>query len=130
MGVVTRVLQEIGAGEKPTLVVFNKIDSILAEEIEYLKRCYPDAVAISALEGTNLDAFRKKVVQFVRLQEVEVEVRTSPANGRLMARFDELAEVLDRNFEGDEAVLRGRVSRRHLGELRRLNNGGGVRVLE
>jgi GTP-binding protein HflX len=48
---VRSVLADVGAGEVPTLVVFNKCDLLSADELQRLKTMYPAAVFVSALHA-------------------------------------------------------------------------------
>ncbi|HOV64052.1 MAG TPA: GTPase HflX [Spirochaetia bacterium] len=49
------VLREIGVNHKPVIEVFNKIDQLSQEEIDALKRAYPDGVFISVKNGIGID---------------------------------------------------------------------------
>ncbi|HID31780.1 MAG TPA: GTPase HflX, partial [bacterium (Candidatus Stahlbacteria)] len=52
---VRNVLQEISVDQKPSIVVFNKIDRVFEPmEIERAKRVDPDALFISALKGEGI----------------------------------------------------------------------------
>lgn len=78
--VVNETLQEIGAADKPVLLIFNKIDQYQADEISngrerpsidelretYMARLHAPAVFISATEQQNLDQLRLAVAQRVR----------------------------------------------------------------
>ncbi len=55
MRVTRQVLKEIGAGEKPVLTCFNKIDLLPEEEQNALSLQYPDAVMFSVHSGAGLD---------------------------------------------------------------------------
>jgi GTP-binding protein HflX len=84
LGVVNKTLQEMGAHEKPTLTIFNKMDLYskqtfdewLGEEtkeqiLEDLKGRWQEqtggnAIFISALERTNIDELRKVILDKVR----------------------------------------------------------------
>ena len=97
---VNLILDEINAGEKPTLMVFNKIDQYSPEEIEeddlvtektsrhfsleewkktWMSRIDKPALFISALNKENLDEFRKRVYYEVR----EIHVSRFPYNNFL-----------------------------------------------
>lgn len=76
MVTVNGVLRDLGAAERPQLLVFNKIDALPAPgEAERLVRMHPGSVAVSARNGTNLDgllaaidtalAARRRVVEVV-----------------------------------------------------------------
>jgi len=86
LNVVTQTLQEIGASEKPTLLVFNKIDAykwVKKDEddlsprskenysLDELKNSWmaksnSPAIFISAKQKTNIDEFREKIYNLVR----------------------------------------------------------------
>lgn len=76
--VVNSILAEIGASDKPTLLVFNKIDQFKIEEVdddqetttlEQLKASYINVgegtLFISATEKSNIDELRKKLFDIV-----------------------------------------------------------------
>ncbi len=84
---VNQILQEIGCGDKKTIMVFNKIDLYKAEELDeddlvtvrtarhfsladwrktWMKQMNGDALFISALNKENLEEFRKSVYHAVR----------------------------------------------------------------
>lgn len=84
--IVNRTLHEIGAAEKPTLLVFNKMDEYekltfdewLSEDVkkELLEQMYAqwnhrvhgNAIFISALNGGHVDALRKILIEKIRTQ--------------------------------------------------------------
>lgn len=84
LGVVNKTLQELGAFEKPTLTIFNKMDLYEAntfdewleegtkkEILEDLRDRWNNetngnAVFVSALEKTNIDLLRKSILEKVR----------------------------------------------------------------
>jgi GTP-binding protein HflX len=62
LAVARRTLEEIGAHEVATLVVFNKCDrKAAADALPGLKRSFPDALAISARKGTGIPALRREI---------------------------------------------------------------------
>ncbi len=56
---VDSVLEEIGAGAAPRLLVFNKVDLLDADEARELAIREPEAIAISAATGEGLDELRR-----------------------------------------------------------------------
>lgn len=58
---VEKTLEEIGAGQKLRLAVYNKIDLISLEQLSYFKCRYPEAIFISALSGDGLDKLRQSI---------------------------------------------------------------------
>lgn len=73
IAVVNQTLVELGASEKVTMVVFNKIDSIDPEELKLLKESWlakenSPAVFIAAEKRQNMDGLRSELVRLVRGQ--------------------------------------------------------------
>ncbi len=83
------VLDEIGAGDKPTLLVFNKIDLADEDVISELKSEFPDALFVSAREGRGLESVAQ-AVKVVLYDTAPVEKYAIPSS-----RFD-LAALIHR----------------------------------
>ena len=61
---VNAVLEELGCGDKPTLLVLNKADQVPDPSyLHVLKRHHPKAVAVSAATGEGLDDLRDAVIE-------------------------------------------------------------------
>jgi len=103
---VNKILEEIGSADKPTLMVFNKIDAYNSEEIEeddlitektkahysldewkqtWMAKLNGDAIFISALNKENFNEFRKLVYEKVK----EIHTTRFPYNSFL---YDEYTE--------------------------------------
>lgn len=106
---VNKILTEIKSADKPTLMVFNKIDNYRAEEIEeddlmterteshysleewkntWMNRMGENVLFISALNKENIDEFRKKVYQVVR----EIHITRFPYNNFLYPEVEDFGE--------------------------------------
>ena len=71
---VVSVLEEIGAGDVPRLLVLNKIDRLDADERHALAHRHPDALRVSALTGEGLDDLRAALADAARDRLVAVDV--------------------------------------------------------
>lgn len=91
---VNEVLEEIGAGEIPQLLVFNKID-LLEGAQPRIDHDHADVrrVWLSAQDGVGLDGLHTALAQALDLQRIGGSVVLSPAQGRLRARLHELDAV-------------------------------------
>ncbi len=57
-----KVLRELGVSDIPSFRVFNKIDLIQAkEELNNLKRRYPESIFVSGENGSGIDLFKEKI---------------------------------------------------------------------
>lgn len=100
MTVVRQTLQEIGALEIPTLLVFNKIDAleVPSETLSALKRDYPEAIPIAALRGIGLNTLTSRVEDMVRGTQVEDFALIPVTDGRTLAEVQRLGEVLSQEL--------------------------------
>jgi GTP-binding protein HflX len=80
---VEEVLKELDALDKPTLMVFNKIDKLedMSEfvadakfNLPVLRYKYPNNVEISALSGQGLDDLKARLLEIASEDEVEIDV--------------------------------------------------------
>ncbi len=91
---VDEVLREIGAGELPQLLVYNKIDRLEAVAPR-LDRPGEERLRawVSAREGRGLDLLRAALGEALQLRHVQGRVRIAPQDARLRARLHELGAV-------------------------------------
>lgn len=126
---VREVLAQLGLGERPELVVLNKVDAAERELLPYLEARLTDTVRVSAKTGEGLDALRRLVDERAAADEVEVELRLDVREGRAIAFFEGFSEVLDKRLEGEELCLRVQCHPRVLGAAQaRLRRREGIRL--
>ena len=117
---VHTVLKEIGAGDKPELLLLNKTDTPEGEAAaDFWLALHPDAIAISAKTGRGLDRVHERVYGQVLGTQSEVMLRVSVTDGGLLAFLERSTRILDREYDGDDVLIRAHVGRRTLGELKR-----------
>ncbi|HEY9222255.1 MAG TPA: GTPase HflX [Lutibacter sp.] len=106
MASVNKTLAEIGSADKPTIIVFNKIDAFTHQTIEsddlvtekteihfsldewkktWMSRLNNNCVFISALNKENMEAFKEKVFEEVK----KIHVTRFPYNDLLYEEFEE-----------------------------------------
>ena len=78
---VESVLADIGADAIPHLLVLNKIDRVDALSRRRLQNRFPDAVAISAQTGENLEELKHRVAEFFADRYVDVRLLVPHADG-------------------------------------------------
>jgi GTP-binding protein HflX len=104
MRAVDAVLEEIGAGGKPRLLVLNKADLLDEDEREEALMEHPDAALVSALDGDGLDRLRAAIETAFEDTLAEVELLIPYEEGARLHELHELAGVLERT-ERDDGVL-------------------------
>jgi len=115
---VQTVLDELGAGDKPRLIAFNKADLVetAARDGGAAAPAVAGSVLVSALTGYGLDTLRAEIAALLASLWVDVDVRVPYAAGELLARIRERGTVELDYGERDVRVL-GRVAPALAGEL-------------
>jgi len=115
---VRGVLAEIGVAETDALLVLNKVDAMADPAVrDALMARYPQAVMISARTGTGLPALAQVVSNCLGRGFRDVDVETSPGNGRLLAWLGAHGEVLSRHFADDRMTIHCRIPAALLGRI-------------
>ncbi len=104
MRAVDAVLEEIGAGEKPRLLVLNKADLLDDDERDEALLRHPDAVLVSALTGEGLDELRERIEAAFEDTLAEVELLIPYSEGARLHELHEVAGDLERT-EREDGVL-------------------------
>ncbi len=113
IAVVQQTLEEIGAAEKPTLMVFNKIDRLQDRTVmQALAKEYDRCVFISATRGINILGLKEEVRAILEKEFIEESVRVSQENQKLISYLYKVGEVLERRYEENDVILRLRVRRK------------------
>jgi GTP-binding protein HflX len=101
-----KVLAELGADEKPTLIVFNKIDKVADPAVLInLRRHFPDALFISLRDDVGLGDLIDCIGHFVSEGSVTRELRLPSAAADQIARLHRCSKVLQVDYLGDEVRL-------------------------
>jgi GTPase len=109
---VDDVLDEIGAGEQPRLLVLNKADALDAESRLDVGLRHPDAVLVSALTGEGIDELGERIQQEFERSLADVELLLPYSEGARLAELHDLAgDLLEREDTADGVVIRARLPR-------------------
>ena len=112
------VLDELGAGDKPRLVVFNKADLIdhAASNGTSAAPSIAGTVSVSALTGYGIDTLRAEIAAVLASLWVDVDVAVPYAAGELLARVRERGTI-DIEYRERDVRVHGRVAPSLAGEL-------------
>lgn len=106
---VHAVLGEIGAGDIPELLVFNKAD--VAPEVAARLACrYPGSVVISAATGSGIGLLLDAVGQRLRLTSRVIELDVPFERGDVLAALHREGEVLSAHDEQRATRVKARLS--------------------
>ncbi len=115
---VQTVLDELGAGDKPRLVAFNKADLLdpAARTGEVPGPAIAGAVFVSALTGYGIETLRAETSALLASLWVDLDATVPYAAGELLARIRERGTV-ELEYGEREVRVRGRVAPSLAGEV-------------
>lgn len=117
---VHQVLDEIGARDKPEILLLNKIDTDSgAYQADHWKTLYPQAIAISAKTGAGLKEVHQAVLRFVRGQQVDVRLECDVTQGKLIQFLRTHGKVHNERIDHQTLILEMTVGKQLLEQLRR-----------
>lgn len=118
IGAVRKVLDELGCGSRPTLLVFNKIDGL--PDISYLQALqnrHPHSVAVSARLGTGLQELEQAVAMELARNHVPFDLEIDVTNGKAIAYLEAHVEPGERVYDGDVIRVKGTMSSEDLARM-------------
>ncbi len=110
--VTRQVLDDIGAGSKPSMLVFNKAD--LVKEFflpKILERKYIDSLVVSSLNPEDMKRLRSAVFSYFERDMIELEVVVSYHNTWLQSQIHEYSKVLEKEYLEEGAKFKIRIMR-------------------
>lgn len=119
LATVDGVLKDIGADQTPRLVLMNKVDLLEDNSAMLLWAAeHPDALSVSAKNGTGLDPVIRKIQEHLRGGQLNLAVRLPLQEGKAMSFLESRATVHQRDYTDSHATLQVTIGKRQLDELR------------
>ena len=123
---VEATLNNLKLEEKPTIVIFNKIDTMPYYKIAYLKEKYPESIFVSAVKGEGLENLKEEIHNRIFKDMVEATVEV-PFNRMDISSFlHDKCEVLNVEYRGECAIFKIRSRKPRLEYLKK----NGLKVKE
>jgi GTP-binding protein HflX len=113
INVVSDTLADLGAADKPTLMVFNKIDGLTDRSIiAATSEQFPHSVFISATRGINILGLKDEVTKLLREEFVDKTFTISQRDQKLIAYLHTAGEVLDKEYSESSVTLSLRIRKK------------------
>jgi GTP-binding protein HflX len=109
---VKDVLEQIDAVDIPRVLVYNKCDLLTRDELRSLEATHPQAVCISAREGTGLAGLLYRVAEEASRGDVTLSAKVPYEKGQLISMAHERCQVLSERYEADGLMITVRASQR------------------
>jgi GTP-binding protein HflX len=108
---VNEVLTEIGAEGKPTLMVFNKADRLNGDHLVLtrFREHHPSGVVISAVTGEGIPELLSELGAQLRPLREFLELEVPHDKSGVIARLHQVAQVIERHYEGETARFKARI---------------------
>jgi GTP-binding protein HflX len=107
---VNAVLTEIGAGEKPSIMVFNKMDCAAAGGmVAHLKEKFPQAIEISAKTGEGISQLLAELGTQLRPKREFLVLKIPHERAEVIARLHQVGQVIERRYNGKAARFKARI---------------------
>jgi len=114
---VNSVLKEIGADEKSTIMVFNKMDKLDGGALNRLQEKFPHAVGISATTGNGIPTLLAELGTQLKPNREFLELRIPHEQSAAIARLHKVGQVIERRYNGKTARFKVRIPPQHHDEF-------------
>lgn len=122
--VVHQTLKEIGAEDKPEILILNKVD-LLTDDSQFtgLKADYPDALFVSAHRGIGIDSLHETLLEKTSSEHEIHDMRIPVSNFKAIAYIHENSDVEKLTYDEDVAEIRFEMNNKYVGKLMAMLNG-------
>lgn len=123
---VNEVLRSLDIRNKPTIMVFNKLDLSTNDEVlRRMKSQYKNAVFISALRGIGLKTLVDEVIKAASRDYIDDEIKVPIANYNNINKIKKIGIVISTEFNDGYVSVHYRTKKEHSGIIRNILVGKG-----
>lgn len=109
---VNEIIDQIGAKEIRRVLVFNKCDLLVPDDLSSLRVCHPDAVFVSAEEETGLAGLLHRIAEEASAGDTTLTALIPYEKGILMKMVHERCQIIREQYQGGGLLVTARVSAR------------------
>jgi GTP-binding protein HflX len=117
MQVTREVLDEIGAGDVPWILVLNKIDKVAQTDREALSKEFPGALLVSAKDSADVGRVREAIIGTFEADMTDADLVVPYAAGSAIGEIHKV-HVLSESYEGDGVHYRVRAPKAAIDRIR------------
>jgi GTP-binding protein HflX len=118
---VDQTLEEIGAGDRPRVLVLNKVDLLDEQAREELRLRHPDAVLVSGTTGEGLAELGERIERELAHTLRSLELLVPYADGGSLAELHDIAGEVSREDTAEGVRVRALVPARLAGRFSRFS---------
>ncbi len=120
--VVDSTLEELNATNKRTLIVFNKVDKMTADQIAMLRGEYPEAIFVSAEQKIGLSELESQIEELIESEYEEHTLQIPVSKYKAVAFIHENATVNKEVYENSDVELTFSMAEKDFEQLSHLLN--------
>ena len=106
---VHAVLDSIGAGEIPRIIIFNKVDVVENIDQPILQDKFPQSIFVSAKTGINLEHLKELLDLSLNKSEI-YEIFVPHTKQNLIHQLHELGKILNTNYAEEGILIRAEIN--------------------
>ncbi|MDR9415168.1 MAG: GTPase HflX [Gracilimonas sp.] len=118
--VVEETLKDIEATNKRTILVFNKVDKMDAQQVSEMKREYSDAVFVSAEQRIGLKQLENSIEEMIELDYSRHSMQIPVSKYKAVAFIHEKANVENETYKGTDVKLTFSIAKKDYKQLSHL----------
>jgi GTP-binding protein HflX len=118
--VVEETLEEIEATNKRTILVFNKVDKMDAQQVADMKQRYPNAIFVSAEQRIGLKELERSIEDMIELEYDRHTLQIPVSKYKAVAFIHENATVEDESYDGTDVEMTFSMSEKDFKQLSHL----------
>jgi GTPase len=104
--VTKEVLEGIGAGKLPALLILNKVDVVDISQKALLEKEFPEAIAMSVLNPKDIEALHSRLVNFFLDNMAQLELVVPYGKEGVLADIRKDIQVLSESYEEKGVCLK------------------------
>ena len=116
--IVSQVLEDIKAGNKPSILVINKIDKMEEKELISLSNKSRDVVYISAKEKMNLDVLLEKIDYYAEKGSEIIEALIPYNNANLVSYMHRRGKIIEKKYKENGILVKGKFKSIVIGKIK------------
>lgn len=116
---VNEVLKSLDLLEKPTLMIFNKLDLLANEEVvQQIKSRYKNAVFVSALRGIGLNTLVEEIMKVISEDFLDDKVVVPLSQYNKITRIKKIGTIVSTTFNDGYVSVHYKAKKENLGKIR------------
>ena len=120
---VESVLKELGCDNKPTIIVFNKIDVLKdVSAVPLLQTNYKDSVVISAVTHQGIAVLKRRILETIERHFLCVDLSCSSGNGKLIAYLHGHANIMSEQYVEEQVTFRLLIDKKIVQKIQALDD--------